>query len=106
MKHVFGHHWPHYLKKANVVVKPTLGQQQYSNCLNFSVEPMFAQYLCTNIDVLRTTPTIDKHGQDDKHGEGHGYSNILSTLNFFVNKICTVPINLEMKNSLLNLHES
>ena len=72
----------------------------------FSVEPMFGQCICTNVDVLRTTPTIDKHGQDDKHGEGHGYSNILSTLNFFVNKISTVPINFEMKNSLLNLHES
>lgn len=72
----------------------------------FSVEPMFGQCICTNVDVLRTTPTIDKHGQDDKHGEGHGFSNILSTLYFFVNKISTVPINFEMKNFLLNLHES
>ena len=67
---------------------------------------MFGQCLCTNVDVLRKTPTIAKHGQDDKHGEGHGYSNILSTLNVFVNKICTVPINLEMKYSFLNSQES
>ena len=35
-----GQHWPH---RWCVVEVPTLGQQQYFNCWNFSVDPMLGQ---------------------------------------------------------------
>ena len=48
-----------------IVKGPTLGQQQYSNCWNFSVGPMLGQCQHANNDVLPTTPTITQPWPND-----------------------------------------